>query len=107
MQTTMHPAFEHKLAVLAVLLERSKSARVEAHAKAGQPVLRYQASGKAGIWNVVEIATGTIKGFTFSYRAALRFIDIMEAATEHKIIRTKQARMNSYQAASSLVSQER
>lgn len=87
MQTAMHPAFEQKLAVLAALLERSKSARVEAHAKVGQPAPRYQASCRAGIWNVVEIATGAVKGFTFSYRSALRFVDIMEAAAEYKLIR--------------------
>ncbi len=53
MQTAMHPAFEQKIAVLAALLERSKSVRAEAHAKVGQPAPRYQASGKGGTWDVV------------------------------------------------------
>ncbi|AGN82953.1 MULTISPECIES: hypothetical protein [Pseudomonas putida group] len=84
MQTAMHPAFEQKLAVLAALLERSKSARTEAHAKVGQQAPRYQASGKGDTWDVVEIATGTVHGFAFSYRAALRFVDAMEAGAASK-----------------------
>lgn len=84
MQTAMHPAFEQKLAVLSALLERSKSARTEARAKVGHPEPRYQASGKGGTWNVVEIATGEVQGFAFSYRAALRFVDAMEAGAASK-----------------------
>lgn len=84
MQTAMHPAFEQKLAVLSALLERSKSARTEARAKVGHPEPRYQASGNGGTWNVVEIATGEVQGFAFSYRAALRFVDAMEAGAASK-----------------------
>jgi len=84
MQTAMHPAFEQKLAVLAALLERSKSVRAEAYAKVGKPAPRYQASGKGGTWNVVEIATGAVQGFAFSYQAAMRFVDAMEAGAASK-----------------------
>jgi len=84
MHTAMHPAFEQKLAVLAALLERSTSARIEAHAKIGQQAPRYQASGRAGTWEVVDIATGVVQGFAFSYRAALRFVDAMEAGAASK-----------------------
>ncbi|MEE1917981.1 hypothetical protein V0R52_16455 [Pseudomonas asiatica] len=84
MQTAMHPAFEQKIAVLAALLERSKSARTEAHAKVGQPAPRYQASGKGGTWDVVEIATGAKQGFAYSYKAAMRFVDACEAGAASK-----------------------
>lgn len=84
MQTAMHPAFEQKLAVLAALLERSKSVRAEAHAKVNQTAPRYQACGKGGMWDVVEISTGAVQGFAFSYRAALRFVDAMEAGAASK-----------------------
>jgi len=84
MQTPMHPAFEQKLAVLAALLERSKSVRAEAHAKVSQTAPRYQACGKAATWDVVEIATGAVRGFTFSYRTAMRFVDVMEAGAASK-----------------------
>lgn len=84
MQTAMHPAFEQKIAVLAALLERSKSVRAEAHAKVGQPAPRYQASGKGGMWDVVEIATGAVQGFAYSYKAAMRFVDACEAGAASK-----------------------
>jgi len=84
MQTGIHPAFEQKLAVLAALLERSKSARTEAQAKVGQPAPRFQATNKGGTWDVVEIATGVVQGFAFSYRTALRFVDAMEAGAASK-----------------------
>lgn len=84
MQTAMHPAFQQKIAVLAALLERSKSVRAEAHAKVGQPAPRFQASNKGDAWNVVEIATGAVQGFAFSYQAAMRFVDAMEAGAASK-----------------------
>lgn len=84
MQTAMHPAFEQKLAVLAALLERSKSVRAEALAKVAQSAPRFQASSKGGTWDVVDISTGAVQGFAFSYRAALRFVDAMEAGAATK-----------------------
>lgn len=84
MHTAMHPAFEQKRAVLAALLERSKSARIEAHAKVGQPGPRFQASNKGSTWDVVEIATGAVHGFAYTYQAAMRFVDAMEAGAATK-----------------------
>jgi hypothetical protein len=84
MHTAMHPAFEQKLVVLAALLERSKSARIEAHAKVGQPAPRFQASNKGSTWDVVEIATGAVHGFAYTYQAAMRFVDAMEAGAATK-----------------------
>ncbi|MBF8720216.1 hypothetical protein [Pseudomonas guariconensis] len=84
MQTAMHPAFQQKLAVLAALLERSKSARTEDQAKLDQPAPRFQASNTGGNWDVVEIATGAVHGFAFSYRTAMRFVDAMEAGAASK-----------------------
>lgn len=84
MQTAMHPAFQQKIAVLAALLERSKAVRDEARAKVEKGSPRYQASGHGGTWDVVEIATGDVKGFAYSYRTALRFVDAMEAGAASK-----------------------
>jgi hypothetical protein len=80
----MHPAFEQKLAVLAALLERSKSVRAEAHAKISQTAPRYQACGNGATWDVLEIATGAKQGFAYSYRTAMRFVDAMEAGAASK-----------------------
>lgn len=81
MQTAMHPAFEQKLAVLAALLESSKSLRAKTHAKFSQPAPCYQAFSKGSKWEVVKIATGAVQGFAYKYRTAMRFVDAMEAGT--------------------------
>ncbi|WIV26575.1 hypothetical protein QN085_15910 [Pseudomonas sp. M2(2023)] len=54
------------------------------HAKVSQGAPRYQASGNGTTWDVVEIATGAKHGFAYSYRAALRFVDAMEAGAASK-----------------------
>jgi hypothetical protein len=84
MQTAMHPAFEQKLAVLAALLERSKSARTEAHAIVGKSAPRYQAFGRGKTWDVVEIETKAVQGFAFSYRTAPQFVEAMEAGAANR-----------------------
>jgi hypothetical protein len=84
MQTAVHKAFEDKRMVLAALLERSQEARNEAFARIGQGAPRYQASGKGKTWDVVEIATGAVQGFAYSYKAAMRFVDACEAGAASK-----------------------
>lgn len=84
MQTVVHKAFEDKRMVLAALLERSQEARNEAFARIGQGVPRYQASGRGKTWDVVEIATGAVQGFAYSYKAAMRFVDACEAGAASK-----------------------
>lgn len=81
MQVAMHPAFAEKRAVLAALLERSKYVRAEARAKASP---RFQASNNGKTWDVVEIATGVVHGFAFSYQAAINFVNAMEAGVASK-----------------------
>ncbi|ANI02889.1 hypothetical protein A210_09725 [Pseudomonas putida SJTE-1] len=84
MQTAVHKAFEDKRMILAALLQRSQEARNEAYARIAQGAPRYQASGKGGTWDVVEIATGAKQGFAYSYRTAMRFVDAMEAGAASK-----------------------
>lgn len=84
MQTAMHPAFAEKLAVLAALLERSKSGRAEAHARIGLAAPRYQVASRGNNWNVEEIATGEVQGYAFTYPTARRFVDVMEAGAASK-----------------------
>ncbi|WP_459205949.1 hypothetical protein ACSMEV_15555 [Pseudomonas sp. MLB6B] len=82
MQTIMHPAFQEKLAVLAALLEYSRNLRAETRAKIGVP--RYQVVGRGPTWDVVDMATNSVQGFAFSYKAALRFASAMEAGAVSK-----------------------
>ena len=82
MQTIMHPAFQEKLAVLAALLEYSRTLRAETRAKIGVP--SYQVVSKGPAWDVVDMATDSVLGFAFSYQAALRFASAMEAGVASK-----------------------
>ncbi|MBM3106157.1 hypothetical protein IIE18_13530 [Pseudomonas sp. V1] len=86
MQTAIHPAFQQKIAVLAALLERSKEVRAEAHAKVGHSAPLFQAVNAGGAWDVIEIATGSRKGYAFKYPAAMKFVDAMEAAATRKLV---------------------
>ena len=81
MQPAMHPAFAQKLAVLAALLERSKHVRAEARTKVSP---RFQAASNGKTWDVVEIATGAVHGFAFTYQAAINFVNAMEAGAASK-----------------------
>ena len=81
MQVAMHRAFAEKRAVLAALLERSKYVRAEARLKAS---LRFQVASNGKTWDVIEIATGEIQGYAFTYPAAMRFVDAMEAGAASK-----------------------
>lgn len=86
----MHPAFQEKVAVLAALLERSKLATSDFYEKIGRPAPapapRFQAVNKGKAWHVVEIESGLTKGFCFSYRAALQFVDAFEEAASCKLV---------------------
>lgn len=84
MQVAMHPAFAEKLAVLAALLEYSRSVRAEARARISQTAPRYQVASRGSNWNVEEIATGEVQGYAFTYPTALRFVDAMEAGAASK-----------------------
>ena len=84
MQTGMHPAFAEKCALLAALLARSQMVREEALAKVAQGSPRYQASDHGGTWDVVEIVTGAVQGFAYSYKAGMRFVDACEAGAASK-----------------------
>jgi hypothetical protein len=77
----VHRAFAEKRAVLAALLERSKYVRAEARAKTSP---RFQAASNGKTWDVVEIATGVVHGFAFTYQAAINFVNAMEAGSASK-----------------------
>lgn len=82
MQNIMHPAFQEKRALLAALLERSQKVRAEARAKIGAP--RYQVASQGPTWDVVDLVTGAVQGFAFSYQAAMFFASAMEAGAASK-----------------------
>ncbi|MNJ65098.1 hypothetical protein D3C77_610910 [compost metagenome] len=90
MQTAMHPAFQQRIAEVADLLERTKVARAEAKAKIGRPTPvtgpQYKAVAKGDAWHIVDVETGKTRCFCFSYKAAIRFVDALEAAATRKLV---------------------
>lgn len=78
----MHHSMQQRVDSLAALHARSLMAQAEFYHLIGRPVpppeplFRAVAKGKA--WHIIEGATGKTKGFRFTHRAAMRFIDAME-----------------------------
>lgn len=84
----MHPSMQKRVDGLADMRARSVMATAEFYEKisrpAPQPGPLYQAVAKGKAWHVVEIASGKTKGFCFSHKAAMRFVDAMEAGAASK-----------------------
>ncbi|WP_369991264.1 hypothetical protein [Pseudomonas xanthosomatis] len=84
----MHPRLQERVSGLADMRARTAMATAEFYEKIGRPAPphgpRFQAVAKGKAWHVIEIATGLTKGFCFSHRAAMRFVDAMEAVAASK-----------------------
>lgn len=79
----MHHSMQQRVDGLAALRTRSLIATAEFYELIGRPapVPRpiFQAVAKGKAWHIIEISTGNTKGFRFSYRAAIHFLDTLEA----------------------------
>ncbi|TDJ74762.1 hypothetical protein E2H86_19450 [Pseudomonas putida] len=84
----MHPSMQERVSGLADLRARSVIATAEFYELIGRPAPApgpfYQAVTKGNAWHIIEIATSKTKGFCFSHRAAMRFVDAMEAGAASK-----------------------
>ncbi|WP_252088719.1 hypothetical protein [Pseudomonas sp. MWU13-3659] len=84
----MHHSMQQRVDGLAALRARSLLATAEFYGLIGLPAPTpgplYQAVAKGKAWHIIEIATGKTKGFCFSHRAAMRFVDAMEAGAASK-----------------------
>lgn len=84
----MHASMQKRVNCLRDMRARSVMATAEFYERIGLPAPtpgpRYQAVTKGKAWHIIEIATGKTKGFAFSYPAALRFVDAMEAGAASK-----------------------
>lgn len=84
----MHHSIQQRADGLAAMRVRSHLATAEFYELIGRPAPapgpRYQAVTKGKAWHIIEIATGKTKGFAFSYRTAMRFVDAMEAGAASK-----------------------
>ncbi|WP_099431084.1 hypothetical protein [Pseudomonas mosselii] len=84
----MHPAIRERRQGLEALRARSVIATVELYEMIGRPAPvpgpLFQAVAKGKAWHIIEVATGKTKGFCFSYKAAMVFVDAMEAGAASK-----------------------
>lgn len=78
----MHHSMQRRVDGLAALRARSLMATAEFYEMIGRPAPApgplFQAVAKGKAWHIIEIATGKTKGFCFSYKAAMVFVDTME-----------------------------
>lgn len=84
----MHHSMQQRVDGLAALRARSLMATAEFYELIGRPAPPpcplYGAVTKGNAWHIIEIATGKTKGFCFSYKAAMVFVDAMEAGAVTK-----------------------
>lgn len=84
----MHHSMQKRVDGLAALRARSLMATAEFYELIGRsapaPEPLFQAVAKGNAWHIIEIATGKTKGFCFSYKAAMVFVDAMEAGAAKK-----------------------
>ncbi|MDH1101124.1 hypothetical protein N5C37_08370 [Pseudomonas mosselii] len=88
----MHHSMQQRVDGLAALRTRSLMATAEFYELVGRPAQApgplFQAVTKGKAWHIIEIATGKTKRFCFSHRAAMRFIEAMEAGKRTSISHT-------------------
>ena len=84
----MHPAIRDRRQGLDALRARSVIATVELYELIGRPAPvpgpLFQAVAKGKAWHIIEVSTGKTKGFCFSHKAAMVFVDAMEAGAASK-----------------------
>ena len=88
MHHPMHHPMQQRVDGLAALRARSQIATAELYELIGRPAPTpeplFQAVAKGKAWHIIEIASGKTKGFCFSHRAAMLFLDSMEANSAGK-----------------------
>jgi hypothetical protein len=92
----MHPQIQQRVDGLNAMRARTHLATAEFYAMIGkeppaQPI-RYQVIRKsADAWHVVEISTGKVRGFRFSYKEAVNYAQVLEARADGMVVTLSQA----------------
>ncbi|MEN5029129.1 hypothetical protein [Pseudomonas sp. Ps21-P2] len=92
----MHQLIQQKRETLTAIRARAHLATAELYAMIGkeppaQPI-RYQVIRKsADAWHVVEISTGKVRGFRFSYKEAVNYAQVLEARADGMVVTLSQA----------------
>ncbi|VVO85959.1 hypothetical protein [Pseudomonas fluorescens] len=82
----MHPSIQQRVDGVAALHVRSSIATAAFYALIGQeqPVqeIRYQVQTKGNAYHIVERATGKVKGFRWTWEAAVNFAQVLESRAD-------------------------
>jgi hypothetical protein len=83
----MQSLMQQRAAGLQALRTRAVIATAEFYSMIGQAApaqkVRYQAVAKgANAYHIVELATGKVKGFRFSWKAAINFAQVLESRAD-------------------------
>jgi len=83
----MHPTMQARVEGNIALRIRATAATAEFFAMIGKPApkrsVRYQVVAKGNdAYHVIELATGRVKGFRFTWRAAINLAQVLEARAD-------------------------
>jgi hypothetical protein len=92
----MHPQIQQRVDGLNAMRARTHLAIAEFYAMIGKKPpaqkTRYQAVAKsANAWHIVEISTGKVVGFRFSYREAAYYTQQLESHAAGVVVQLSQA----------------
>lgn len=82
----MHASIQQRVDGVAALHVRSRIATAALYAMLGkeQPVqkIRYQVQNKGNAYHIVELATGKVKGFRWTWKEASNFAQALESRAD-------------------------
>ena len=92
----MQPQIQQRVDGLNAMRARTHLATAEFYAMIGKEPpaqkIRYQVVAKsANAWHVVELSTGKVRGFRFSYKEASNFAQFLEARADGVVVELSQA----------------
>jgi hypothetical protein len=87
----MHQLIQQKRETLTAIRARAHLATAELYAMIGKEPpaqkIRYQVVAKsANAWHVVELSTGKVRGFRFSYKEASNYAQQLEARADGVVL---------------------
>ncbi|WP_350403415.1 hypothetical protein ABCR88_20975 [Pseudomonas sp. W17] len=83
----MHPSMQSRVECMSAMRVRAAVATAEFYSMINKPApersVRFQVVNKGvDAYHVIEIATGRVKGFRFSYKAAINLAQVLEARVD-------------------------
>lgn len=91
MQTSMHPMIQHRVTGVVAMRARLYSTAAELCASLGknppEQKVRFQVVNKGPTsYHIIERSTGKVKGFRFTWKAAINLCQVLEARADGKVV---------------------